>query len=58
MIVLVDLIPSWLSTILSTEFQQTLKVQYFITVACPSGALWFKQFKELCVISMLFTDFN
>lgn len=40
--------PSWLSLMLSTEFQSTLNVQYFITVACPLGILWFKQLKELC----------
>ena len=50
--------PSWLSLMLSTEFQSTLNVQYFITVARPLGILWFKQLKELCIMYMVFTDFN
>ena len=50
--------PSWLTLMLSTEFQSTLNVQYFITVACPLGILWFKQLKELCIMYMVFTDFN
>lgn len=58
MIVLVDLILRWLSLVLNNEFQQTLKVQYFLTVACLPGTLWFKSFKELHAISMVFTDFN
>lgn len=33
-----------------------LEVQHFMTVAWPLGTLWFKQFEELCVGPMAFTD--